>query len=289
MTVAERQTWRSGEPASPSARRRVETAFVSPPYASAARVSAPSFTTRWATTPSEVAAAQRLRFRVFAEEMGAKLSLPPDGPAGHDIDEFDEHCLHLLVFAQADSGCDDGGRSAEVVATCRVMMPDGARRAGRLYSDGEFDLSPLRELLPSMAEMGRVCVAPEWRNGLLILALWRELGQLMMRSGLQALFGCSSVGVAGGCDLAARLWQDLQATYLVEPAWRVRPWRPLALQIEQQGEAARVPPLLKGYLRCGGKLLGPPALDPNFNTADFPLMVRLRDLPVRYGKRVLAS
>lgn len=256
---------------------------------SRAAVSTPSFTTRWATTPSDVAAAQRLRFRIFAEEMGAQLFHSPFGLAGHDMDEFDDHCLHLLVLSQADTSGDDGACSQEVVATCRVLMPEGARRAGRLYSDDEFDLSPLRDLLPFMAEMGRVCVAPAWRNGLLILALWRALGQLMAHSGLQALFGCSSVGLADGCDLAARLWQDLQTSHLVEPVWRVRPWRPLALQIAQQGEAVRVPPLLKGYLRCGGRLLGPPALDTNFNTADFPIMLRLRDLPLRYGKRVLVA
>ena len=264
--VAERQTYRSG-----------------------AAVSTTSFTTRWATTPSDVAAAQRLRFRVFAEEMGAQLPPAPGALAGHDIDEFDEYCLHLLVLSQANTSGQGVASSEEVVATCRVLMPEGARRAGRLYSDDEFDLSALRDMLPFMAEMGRVCVAPAWRNGLLILALWRALGQLMAHSGLQALFGCSSVGLASGCDLAARLWQDLQKSHLVEPAWRVRPWHPLALQIGQSAEAVRVPPLLKGYLRCGGRLLGPPAHDASFNTADFPIMVRLRDLPLRYGKRVLMA
>ena len=244
---------------------------------------APSFATRWAITPADIAAAQRLRFQVFAGEMGARLPSGPNRLDGHDIDEFDAHCLHLLVVSK------EGPNANEVVATCRVLMPEGARRVGRLYSEDEFDLSPLQDLLPGAVEMGRVCVAPAWRNGLLILALWRELGQLMTRTGLNTLIGCSSVGVAGGRDLAAQLWRDLQTPYLVEPPRRVRPWHPLPLQVGEGMAVVKVPPLMKGYLRCGCRLLGPPALDTSFNTADFPIMLRLCDLPSRYGRRVLAT
>jgi putative hemolysin len=275
MTAAESLTDTSADLLRVSARIHMDTGTKT----HAPRSTAPSFATRWAVTPADVAAAQRLRFQVFAEEMGAHLT----SPGGHDIDEFDVHCQHLLVVAKTSTGAD------EVVATCRVLMPEGARRAGRLYSEDEFDLSPLRDLLPGAVEMGRVCVAPAWRNGLLILALWRELGQLMTHEGLETLIGCSSVGVAGGSDLAAQLWRDLQRPYLVEPALRVRPWHPLPLQFSEGTAAVKVPPLMKGYLRCGCRLLGPPALDTSFKTADFPIMLRLCDLPSRYAKRVLVS
>lgn len=161
---------------------------------------------RWAVTPLDVARAQRLRFRIFAQEMGATLQ---GMPTGHDVDEFDAHCLHLLVVSQDPAGEDEG----EVVATCRVLLPDGARQVGRLYSEGEFDLSAVRDLMPGTLEMGRVCVAPAWRNGLLILSLWRELGKLMQQEGLDVLIGCASVGVSDGGVCRA----------IVEPAARVPP------------------------------------------------------------------
>ena len=40
------------------------------------------------------------------------------------------------------------------------------------------------------------------------------------------------------------------------------------------------PALIKGYLRCGAKLLGAPAWDSDFNSAD---------LPARYRKHFLAA
>ncbi len=240
----------------------------------------PSFTTRWAVTTSEVASAQRLRFKVFGEELGACLSAQaPD----RDVDEFDAPCQHLLVLAHGDDG------DTELIATCRVLLPDGARRIGRFYSDGEFDLSALRDLLTGTAEMGRVCVAPAWRNGVIILALWRELGRLMVREGLDTLIGCSSVGAKDDAELAIQLWHSLRMTHLVEPQRRVRPWRPLALRKSDKSGPVEVPPLIKGYLRCGGRLLGPPAYDAAFNTADFPMMLRLSDLPSSYRKRFLGE
>lgn len=246
----------------------------------APELSAPSFSTRWAATPLDVARAQRLRFRIFAEEMGAQLS---SLPTGHDVDEFDAHCLHLLVLSHHDAG------EGEVVATCRVLLPEGARQVGRLYSDGEFDLSAVRDLMSGTLEMGRVCIAPAWRNGLLIFSLWRELGKLMTQQGLDVLIGCVSVGVSDGGVFAAQLWNKLHLAYLVEPVRRVRPWQPLALRLDDEHSAVQVPALIKGYLRCGGRLLGPPSLDASFNTADFPMMLRLGDLPLRYGKRVLGT
>jgi len=44
------------------------------------------------------------------------------------------------------------------------------------------------------------------------------------------------------------------------------------------------PALIKGYIRLGAKILGAPAWDPDFNTADLPMMMRVGDLPRRYRK-----
>ncbi|MEY4755581.1 MAG: hypothetical protein RJA34_479, partial [Pseudomonadota bacterium] len=117
----------------------------------------------WARHYDEVRAAQRLRFNVFATEMGARLdtSVP-----GHDVDLFDDYCEHLIVRDQ---------ETREVVGTYRVLPPAQARRVGSTYSDTEFDLVRLRALRPTMVELGRSCVHADYRHGGVIMALWGAL------------------------------------------------------------------------------------------------------------------
>ncbi|RZI96574.1 MAG: GNAT family N-acetyltransferase, partial [Rubrivivax sp.] len=114
----------------------------------------------WARHHDEVRAAQRLRYEVFAGEMGARLSTDV---AGHDVDLFDDFCEHLLVRDAA---------SGQVIGTYRVLTPAQAKRVGSTYSDTEFDLTRLRTLRERMVELGRSCVHPEHRQGGVILALW---------------------------------------------------------------------------------------------------------------------
>jgi putative hemolysin len=242
-----------------------------------------SFSVSWACSAAEVGEAQQLRYRVFAEEMGASLPAQPGVPPAHDADPFDAFCSHLVVRAQTTA------RHGEVIATCRVLSPEGARRAGSLYTDSEFDLRPLQDLLPRTMEMGRVCVDPAWRNGLVVMALWRELGEHMLQQGVHAMIGCSSVSMADGGALAVRLWHRLKHTHLVAAERQVSPRAALPLPGCAEEPPPAVPALIKGYLRCGGKLLGPPAVDAAFNTADFPMMLQLHDMPARYSRRIFGA
>jgi putative hemolysin len=242
----------------------------------------PSFHVQWADAPAQIAEAQRLRYRVFAGELGAQLPLAPNAPPAHDIDSFDAFCDHLLVRAHSPEG--------KVIATCRVLTPAGACRAGGLYTDGEFDLDTLRDLLPLTIEMGRVCIEPAWRNGLVVMAMWRAVGERMAACNLVTMIGCSSVSLSDGGALAGRLWRHLEATHLVPSARRVRPRAAFAVSTGDANEQApAIPTLMKGYLRCGGRVLGPPAIDRAFNTVDFPMIMQLTDLPVRYTRRIFAT
>jgi putative hemolysin len=230
----------------------------------------------WATTQEEVRGAQRLRHEVFADELGARLVVPPGTPAGHDADRYDDHCEHLIVTAVSD---DD---EPLVIGTYRVLTPAAARRAGGLYSDSEFDLSPLDPIRDHLMELGRSCVHPQWRHGGVVLLMWNALSAFMQQRQLGAMIGCASVGMRDGGAYATRLWQQLQCTSLADPAWRVTPRLALNMHACAASGEVDVPPLIRGYLRCGAKLLGPPAWDPEFGTADLPMMVWRQDLPQRY-------
>ena len=238
----------------------------------------------WARDEEDVRQAQQLRHLVFAEEMGARLTLPKGAPTGHDIDMFDPYCEHLLVRAHAIDG--DLG---PVIGTYRVLTPVSAQRVGALYSDGEFDLTRLRPLRSKMVELGRSCVHPGWRTGGVILALWGALAEFMHRNQLDTMIGCASVSMRDGGHFAASLWEQVRQTHLADLRWQVAPRLALPVDDLRRDLPVEAPALIKGYLRCGAKVLGPPAWDPDFNTADLPMLLRIEELPARYRKHFMAD
>jgi putative hemolysin len=252
--------------------------------AEAAAVPEQCFEVAWARHASEVREAQRLRYQVFAEEMGARLAPFAGAPAGHDVDRFDAFCEHLLVRALSK-----GDGPGEVVGTYRVLTPEAARRAGGLYTDTEFDLERVRPMLGRAVELGRTCVHPAWRSGGVVMALWAALGEFMQVHGLDTMVGCASVSLRDGGHAAASLWARLRRTHLAPVEWRATPRKPLPVGALRADLDPEVPALIKGYLRCGAKVLGAPAWDPDFRTADLPLLMRFVDLPARYRRHFLGG
>ena len=247
--------------------------------APAAPVERAALTVSWAKHTDEIRQAQRLRFRVFADEMGARLNTTVPG---HDVDLFDNYCEHLLVRDQV---------TREVVGTYRLLTPAQAIRVGSTYSDTEFDLTRLRSLRERMVELGRSCVHPDYRHGGVIMTLWGALAEFMVRNKLDTMIGCASIpmlhnGIVSG-DVAASIWQQLKATHLAPIEHHVRPRLPLPVERLNSALEVEPPALIKGYLRLGAKVLGAPAWDPDFNTADLPMMMRIQDLPSRYRKHFL--
>jgi putative hemolysin len=244
-------------------------------------VATSGITVAWAQHQDEVREAQRLRFDVFATEMGARLSctLP-----GHDMDLFDDFCEHLLVRDAA---------SQQVIGTYRVLTPVQAKRIGSTYSDLEFDLTRLRSLRSRMVELGRSCVHPQHRHGGVIMALWGALAEFMVRNQLDTMVGCASIpmlhnGVVSG-DVAASIWHQLKDTHLAPFDLHVWPRLPLPVDQLEHHIQVEPPALIKGYLRLGAKVLGAPAWDPDFNTADLPMLMRIQDLPARYRRHFLGA
>ncbi len=231
----------------------------------------------WASHQDQVRQAQQLRYQVFASEMGARLETPL---AHHDIDRFDDYCEHLLA---RDS------ETGQVIGTYRVLTPTQAVRAGGAYSDTEFDLAPLRHLRSKMVELGRSCVHANYRQGGVILALGSALYAFMARNQLDTMMGCASIpmlhsGMVTG-DIAASVWRQMKEKHLASPELQVKAHLPLPVDQLDDSLDIAPPALIKGYLRQGAKVLGAPAWDPDFNTADLPLLIHVKDAPSRFTKR----
>lgn len=235
----------------------------------------PALQISWASNASEVKEAQRLRYKVFAEEMGANL---PTHAEGLDIDDFDAHCDHLLIRDQ---------ETLKVVGTYRVLPPHKAAEIGRLYSDSEFDLSRLNHLRPKMVELGRSCVHADYRSGAVIMALWSGLAKYMQKHNYEIMLGCASIPMADGGHFAASLYNSLSNDQIAPVENHAFPRLPLPLEHLNGGLQVEPPPLIKGYLKLGAKICSAPAWDPDFNTADVLTMLRLSEINPRYAKHFL--
>ncbi len=234
-----------------------------------------SYTVSLARTDEEVREAQRLRYKVFAEELGARLQMREPG---HDIDHFDAFCEHLVV-RESDAN--------RIVGTYRILTPEAARRVGSYYSEGEFYLTRLEHLKSRMVEVGRSCIHPDFRSGAVIALLWAGLAEFMVTRNYDSLIGCASIGMADGGHNAANLFQQLDAKHMAPAEYSVFPQHRLPVERLANGQPAFVPPLIKGYLRAGAWVCGEPAWDPDFNTADLMLLLPMAHINPRYVRHFI--
>lgn len=239
---------------------------------------------------AEIRAAQRLRHRVFAGEMGAVLHT---SEPGLDIDDYDAHCDHLVVR-------DD--QTGEIVGTYRMLPPEGARRAGGLYCESEFLVPALAALRETLVETGRSCVHPDHRTGAVVNLVWAGIARYMLLTGYRWLVGCASVplrtpGAPDGA-FAHGVWDIVRSRYLAPEQYRVTPRLPWDFEaVGRTGDADRpmdprragLPPLLRGYLRLGAWVCGPPAHDPDFGVADFLVLLSLDRVDPRYLRHFLGD
>jgi putative hemolysin len=232
---------------------------------------------RLAQTAAEIHAAQRLRYAVFAEEMGARV---PGAASGLDCDRFDPFCDHLVVRERA---------TRQVVGTYRMLSPAGRRAARGWYCAAEFDVGRLDAFAEQTVEVGRACVAPAFRSGHAITLLWAGLLRYVLERGCQYVIGCASIETSDGGHIAASICRRLLQQHLAPPAWRVVPRRAFVLEGWHEIPDAPLPPLLKGYLRLGAQVCGEPAWDGDFDTADLLLVLPLARTNPRYVERLLRA
>lgn len=229
-------------------------------------LTAGSYSLRFARTPDELDAIQKLRFDVFNLELGE--GLPQSFATGRDSDVYDAHCHHLVVEH----------RERGIVGTYRIQSAEMAAAGAGFYTDGEYDLSSLPpRLLAEGVELGRACVGRDHRRKPVLFLLWRGLAAYMIHSGKRYLFGCCSLtsqDPAAGWrthehllregHVSADVWAPTRPAFACGPASEA--WKTAG------GEPVVIPPLFDMYLRYGGKVCGPPALDREFKTIDFLVM-----------------
>lgn len=233
------------------------------------------FTLRLAQDDRDLRAAQRLRYRVFVEELGANGPLV-DHAERLERDDFDSIFDHLLLIDTRR----DAGTLEDVVGVYRLLPSDRLGPLGRFYSEGEYDLTALRTSGRKLLELGRSCVHPDHRGGTAMFHLWNALADYVLERGIEILFGVASFH---GTDVG-RLTPSLAYLHhhhLAPPALRVRAREPGFQRmdllpreaLDRKAAMAATPALIKAYLRLGGFVGEGAFIDRAFNTTDVCLVM----------------
>ncbi|MGD0639103.1 MAG: GNAT family N-acyltransferase [Roseiarcus sp.] len=242
---------------------------------------------RLATTRYEIRRAQKLRYRVFFEEGGARA----DATARlirRDVCRFDRVCDHLIVV---DNAAPRAAGAPTVVGAYRLLRGDAAAANFGFYSAGEFDVASLVARHPGkrLLELGRSCVAPGYRGKRTLELLWRGIWAYARHHRIDVMFGCASFPGAdaaahadalrflrGGCSSDA-LW-DVRA--IAGRAAEPSPWD--GEPLDPRAAIRALPPLIKGYWRLGAKF-GPQAVvDESFGATDVFAVMPVAEIEPRY-------
>jgi putative hemolysin len=239
---------------------------------------------RLARSGEEVKQAQRLRYRVFYEEMSAVANVRAMF-SGRDRDTYDRICDHLLVLDHSAGG------EPEIVGTYRLLRQAVAARRKGFYSAGEFDLAPLLARHPDRVflELGRSCVLKPYRTKRTVELLWHGIWSYVRQHNIDVMIGCASLEGTDPRRLAPQLGLLRRAAPTPEE-WRVKALPGRGVNIEQLADPGgndmsalrELPPLIKGYLRLGGYICEDAVIDWQFGTTDVFIVLPVERINTRY-------
>ena len=229
---------------------------------------------RFARTPEEVQTALKLRYEIFNLEMNEGLE--SSHVTGHDEDAFDAGCHHLLVIHEGDP-------SHPVVGTYRLQTREMAARHAGFYSDGEYVLADMGDaILDDSVEIGRACVAKEHRKQRVLFGLWKGLAAYITHTGKRYLFGCCSLTSQDPRDatevsayLAAQGKQRTDFVVRAREDYACVDPDPQPVDVA----SVKLPTLFGTYLRFGALACSEPALDRDFKTIDYLVVMDTDGLP----------
>lgn len=239
---------------------------------------------RLATSPAEIEASQRLRYKVFYEEQHA---VPDEKMAAlrMDFDEYDSVMDHLVVIDESLP------HDEQIVGTYRLMRREVADKFGKFYTDSEFDIKPLLNSGTRLLELGRSCVLAPYRTRPVLQKLWEGIAHYVAEHDIGLMFGCACLDGTDTNALAPQL-SYLHHYHLAVPELRVRALDPLYVdmnmipkdQLDAKRVFASLPPLVKGYLRLGASIGDGAIVDRQWNSTDVCIVMPTHLVTEKYFK-----
>lgn len=250
-----------------------------------------SLEVRLARTTKDIRRCQRLRFKVFYDEMGAT----PDARAfvsRRDIDAYDRLCDHIMVVDRVGKINRFGQVRPRVIGTYRLLRSDVAHAANvDFYTAGEYDLTRFLAANSGLRllELGRSCVLEPYRNKRTVELLWHGVWSYILHHKIDVMFGCASFEGLEPARLALPLAflehhaaGDRSARVRALPGLHVPMNRLPAEAVDLRAAMKALPPLIKGYLRLGATFGDGAVIDRQFGTTDVFVTLRVADIDPRY-------
>jgi putative hemolysin len=246
---------------------------------------AEKITVRLASSPSEIEAAQRIRYKVFYEEY--KAVADEKTTATHmDVDDYDAVADHLIVL---DESLPPG--PSQIVGTYRLLRRAIADKFGEFYTSREYDIAPLLDSGAHLLELGRSCVLPPYRTRPVLQKLWQGIAHYVAEHKIGLMFGCASLHGTDVDALAPQL-SYLYHYHLATSELRARALESRYVEMNRipkdQIDAKKVftslPPLVKGYMRLGASVGDGAVIDRQFNTTDVCIVMPTHLVTQKYFK-----
>lgn len=221
-----------------------------------------------------------LRYEIFYKERINKTCF-----ISIDFDKFDLISDHLIIIDK---------ETDLIVATYRFIS---SRFSGTYYSETFFNIDNVKRMPGVKLEIGRACVHAKYRNGPVMVLLWKGLSEYMKEVCAKYVFGCSAIQTTNIVEVSL-LYKYIKDMYLSSDNLRVYPKEQYKLQdlshyietynkfdVNTENTKSFIPPLLKGYFKAGSVICGEPAIDKNLGSADFFTVLDVDDISKTHEKK----
>ena len=254
------------------------------------KIEVDNFVIKIAEKKSELKKAQALRYSVFYKE---KKAIPTISKKilRLDYDKVDKFADHLIVIDKNSKNIKN-----KIVGTYRLLRGDIAAHCGGFYTSLEFDLSKILNSYKNnqILELGRSCVHQDYRNGTIINILWKAIAEYVKLYDIKILLGCASFHGTNVMKYTKEL-SYLRKNFSLPDELSVKSLDPkiypacteINSNINDLKIFVKLPPLIKGYLRIGGKVSHDCFVDYKFNTIDLCVVVNTNNIDEKYKKKYL--
>ncbi len=241
------------------------------------------FQIKLAQTEEEKNQAYRLRYEVFLKELGDNGRNLPE--KGTETDIHDQSCDHLLVI---------DNRKNLTVGTYRLLSGSKVNPKIGFYAEKIFEIEKIKNLGKDILELGRSCVHRDYREGLIINLLWDGIAEYIKQNNIRYLFGSVRMYTTDPREIS-EIFSLIKEKYYSHDTMRVKPLEESVFKGPTQPPKItspkmiflKLPALMKGYLRLGLKVCGPPAWDRHLESVVFFIALDINEMAPSYRKHFL--